>query len=307
MKGERFDIHQHITDQIIAAIERGAGEFRLPWHRSAGNIIRPVNIASKKPYRGVNILTLWATADEKGYTAGLWGTYRQWVEAGAQVRKSEKAAYIVFYKEITVASDDDSDEADTRLFARATPVFAAEQVDGYAAPVIDTPATIITPIEQAEAFAARTGATIHHGGTRAFYRPSTDSIQLREAFVGTATSTPAEAYYSTVLHELTHNAVTWIMPHCRCERWTCWPPAMRQFGIIRAPPGKRAVGRPVGSDPAGLSARRRGTEPFPSAACRREGISASYRRTRAPTKARSRTDRLHDATASFDRVFCASL
>jgi len=28
--------------------------------------MRPVNIASKKPYRGVNILTLWATADEKG-------------------------------------------------------------------------------------------------------------------------------------------------------------------------------------------------------------------------------------------------
>ncbi|HEY8033014.1 MAG TPA: zincin-like metallopeptidase domain-containing protein [Methylocella sp.] len=29
MKSERFDIHQHITDQIIAAIEKGAGEFRL--------------------------------------------------------------------------------------------------------------------------------------------------------------------------------------------------------------------------------------------------------------------------------------
>jgi len=85
MKTERFDIHQHITDQIIASIERGAGEFRLPWHRSAGNIMRPVNVASKKPYRGVNILTLWATADEKGYTSGMFGTYKQWGEAGAQV------------------------------------------------------------------------------------------------------------------------------------------------------------------------------------------------------------------------------
>jgi hypothetical protein len=63
------------------------------------------------------------------------GTYKQWAEAGAQVRKGEKSAYIVFYKEITVGSDD-SDEAETRLFARATPVFAAEQVDGLAAPVI---------------------------------------------------------------------------------------------------------------------------------------------------------------------------
>jgi antirestriction protein ArdC len=215
MKSERFDIHQHITDQIIAAIEGGAGEFRLPWHRSAGNIMRPVNIASKNAYRGVNILTLWATADEKGYSSGTWGTYKQWAEAGAQVRKGEKSAYIVFYKEITVGSDD-SDEAETRLFARATPVFAAEQVDGFAAPVIETPATVIPPIEQAEAFVAKTGASITHGGSRAFYRPSTDSIQLppREAFIGSPTSTGAEAYYSTLLHELTH----YTSHESRCNR-----------------------------------------------------------------------------------------
>jgi antirestriction protein ArdC len=58
MKNERFDIHQHIADQIIAAIERGAGDFRLPWHRIAGSIMRPVDIASKKAYRGVNVVAL---------------------------------------------------------------------------------------------------------------------------------------------------------------------------------------------------------------------------------------------------------
>jgi antirestriction protein ArdC len=98
MKEQRFDIHQHITNQIVAAIEAGAGEFRLPWHRAAGTIVRPVNVASKKPYRGVNILALWAAADANGYQAGTWGTYRQWAEAGAQVRKGAKASYVVFYK-----------------------------------------------------------------------------------------------------------------------------------------------------------------------------------------------------------------
>ena len=218
MKSERFDIHQHITDQIISALENGAGEFRLPWHRSAGNIMRPVNIASRKPYQGVNILTLWATADALGYSSGTWGTYKQWAESGAQVRKGEKAAYIVFYKEITVASEPtDSDESSTRLFARATPVFAAEQVDGYQLPVIDPlPATVISPIVQAESFVARTGAIVHHGGSRAFYRPSTDSIQLppRAAFIGSPTSSAAESYYSTLLHELTH----WTSAESRCNR-----------------------------------------------------------------------------------------
>src|ERR1039458_7257273 len=101
MKTERFDIYQHITDRIIAAIERGAGEFRLPWHRCAGNIMRPVNIASKKTYRGVNVLALWASAEEKAYTSGVWGTYRQWSQAGAHVRNGEKSSYVVFYKQIS--------------------------------------------------------------------------------------------------------------------------------------------------------------------------------------------------------------
>ena len=35
MTKERFDIHQHITDKIVSAIERGAGDFRLPCQRRA--------------------------------------------------------------------------------------------------------------------------------------------------------------------------------------------------------------------------------------------------------------------------------
>jgi antirestriction protein ArdC len=68
----------------------------------------------------------------------------------------------------------------------------------------------------ADAFVAATGATIAHGGSRAYYRPSTDSIQLppRDAFIGTRTSNPAESYYSTVLHELTH----WTSHAQRCDR-----------------------------------------------------------------------------------------
>jgi antirestriction protein ArdC len=181
--------------------------------------MRPVNVASKKPYRGVNVVALWAYAEESGYSSGAWGTYRQWSEAGAQVRKGEKAAFVVFYKELEFTAESETGDADTitRLFARATPVFAAEQVDGYQPPVIDAPlATIMTPIEQAEAFVAATGASIHHGGGRAFYRPATDSIQLppREAFIGSPTSSPPEAYYSTLLHELTH----WTSQPSRCDR-----------------------------------------------------------------------------------------
>ena len=44
------DVHQHVTDHIIAAIEAGAGDWRMPWHRSRtsyGARSRPVNMASE--------------------------------------------------------------------------------------------------------------------------------------------------------------------------------------------------------------------------------------------------------------------
>ncbi len=220
MTKDRFDIHQHITNQIISAIEGGAGDFRLPWHTGSGSIMRPTNIASKKPYRGVNIVALWAASHHKGFQSGMWGTYRQWAEAGAQVCKGEKSSYVVFYKEITVGQEaaDGSGEADgenTRLFAKATPVFAAEQVDGFDLPAPPQP-SMIESIAAADRFVASTGATIAHGGSQAYYRPSTDCIQLplRESFIGTATSTASEAYYSTLLHELTH----WTSHASRCDR-----------------------------------------------------------------------------------------
>lgn len=212
---ERFNIHQHITDQIALLIERGAGTFSLPWNRG-GNIIRPANIESKKPYQGVNVLALWAASEERGYSSGVFGTYRQWAEQKAQVRKGERASYVVFYKEIDVAVGN-GDEADTgkRLFARATPVFAAEQVEGYEAPAV-TPAAPVEPIEACETFVTATKAVVHHGGERAFYRPSTDEIHLpaREAFIGSSTRDAREAYYGVLLHELTH----WTSHPSRCAR-----------------------------------------------------------------------------------------
>ena len=87
---ERFDIHQHITDQIVAAIERGAGEFRLPWHRSAGNIMRPVT-RSKKAYRGVNFSRFGrlprrkASCQERGHLSPM-GRVRRSGEEGREGR-----------------------------------------------------------------------------------------------------------------------------------------------------------------------------------------------------------------------------
>jgi antirestriction protein ArdC len=57
----RSDVYEAVTGRVIAAIEEGAGEWQMPWHRSG--VSRPVNAHTKKPYRGVNVVALWAAAD----------------------------------------------------------------------------------------------------------------------------------------------------------------------------------------------------------------------------------------------------
>lgn len=213
MMRSRFDIHQHVTNQIVAMLEKGAGEFQLPWHRLVTRTMRPVNVASKAAYRGINILALWAAAEERGYVSGLWGTYRQWLSLGAQVRKDEKASYVVFYKDDhqlrgLERSDDDANDSrsEVRLYARASAVFAVEQVENFALPDPLPTAHPVKACEAAEGFIRDIGATIVHDGDRAFYRPLTDVIYIPPpgAFTGTATSSPTEAYYATLFHELTH-------------------------------------------------------------------------------------------------------
>ncbi len=79
-------------------------------------------------------------------------------------------------------------------------VFNVEQIEGLpaqytapASPRLDVSARIA----RAECFFGATDATVAHGGTRACYRPSTDSIVLPlfETF------RDAESYYATLAHE----------------------------------------------------------------------------------------------------------
>ena len=205
---ECFDVHQHITNQIITAIEAGAGDWIMPWHRSGHSIGRPKNIASGNAYRGINILSLWIAGEANGFEHGLWGTYRQWQEKGAQVRKGEKSSVIVFYKELERACEDDPSETTTTLFARASRVFNAAQVDGFALPEGETMPTEdrIHPVATAEALIAATGARISIGGDRACYRLTDDVIAMpdRPRFTGSQAASPTEDWYGTLLHELTH-------------------------------------------------------------------------------------------------------
>jgi antirestriction protein ArdC len=212
----RQSIYEMITAKLIAAIESDPGNPIMPWQRGGTRPVLPTNAVTGQADRGVNILSLWVTALERGYSSGEFATLRQWNEKGAKVRKGEKASPIVFYKETTVAvapEGDDSGEAETerRRFARGYWVFAAEQVEGY------QPATALLPnpierIAVAEAYFGATGAKIVVGGTQACYRRSNDTIHMPDEarFLDIDGRTRTEAWYGVLGHEATH----WVgAPH----------------------------------------------------------------------------------------------
>ena len=86
-EGERKDVYERVTGQIVAAIEAGLarGDDRLPWHHDGQATTRPVNVASRRPYRGANVVALWAAAELAGYPIGPVGNVsRSGAELGAQ-------------------------------------------------------------------------------------------------------------------------------------------------------------------------------------------------------------------------------
>ena len=77
----------------------------MPWQRGSFKAVLPKNAVTDHDYRGINILSLWVTALERGYEAGLFATYKQWAAIGAQVRQGESAAPIVFYRQLEITRD----------------------------------------------------------------------------------------------------------------------------------------------------------------------------------------------------------
>lgn len=217
---QRGDVYARITQEIVAAIEAGPGRWTLPWHHDGSAIARPMNLASRKKYRGVNVLALWVAAIKSGYGSGLWGTYRQFAAAGGQVRKGERATTVVFWKQFRRGEadgeggssstpirpgdgrDDDghgNESGRPRFMAKGYNLFNAGQVEG-----LDLPEPPVLPeserVAAAEAFFANTGIAVRTEGDQACYVPSLDLVRMPPF----ARFRSAEAFYATLAHEMLH-------------------------------------------------------------------------------------------------------
>jgi antirestriction protein ArdC len=196
--------------------------------------------SKRKPYRGINVLLLSLESMLKGYSSPYWLTYnaaekiayrnwcRQndepiaWADAeatkinrnapsfkafkaakGGGVREGEKSTRIYLFRAIPI-EDKDTGETKHIPYARSFAVFNVEQCDNLCLPVVETEGEPFDPCDEAERilrdYDERDAPPVSWGGSRAFYVPSQDRIQVpeRETF-----DTPAD-YYFTLFHEHAH-------------------------------------------------------------------------------------------------------
>lgn len=204
---EKQDIYTRITNQIVSHLERGVRPWLKPWNaeHAAGRITRPLRY-NGMPYRGINVLSLWASAMVQNFVAPIWMTFKQATELDGHIRKGEKGSLVVYADSITRKETDDKtgDEIEREIpFLKGYAVFNVDQIDGLpavfyakATPQLDP----VARIERADRFFAALGATIGNGGNRAYYNLTNDTIQM-PPFVSFQ---DADAYYATLAHECTH-------------------------------------------------------------------------------------------------------
>lgn len=81
------DLYQKVTDEIIAALEKGVIPWVRPWRE--GEPVVPMNALSGRLYHGINIPLLWNSAERQGYESDRWLTFTQIRNAGGNIRKGK--------------------------------------------------------------------------------------------------------------------------------------------------------------------------------------------------------------------------
>jgi len=211
------EIRQEVTAKIIEALKTGTSPWQRPWD-SQGGAMCPHNCITGHNYRGANFPYLMSVQMLEEYPTAQWLTFRQARNAGGTVRKGEKASHIIFAKPLLIKETNAQGKEEKKkiFFLRQTPVFNVAQCDDVKLPKKEQPPEKkkaqkhSTLAAAAKRFMKDAGATVKHGGSRAYYRPSTDHIQMPPM----DTFKHGKGYASTAYHELVH----WTGHEDRCKR-----------------------------------------------------------------------------------------
>jgi len=222
-KKTRVDVYQLVTDRVIKGLnEKGLSWFKS-WTDKYGNHLSPINNATGKEYRGINIFLLNSQAVFHGYDSNEWVSFKQAQDKGGNVKKGEKSTETIywiitykyiptgkFYRNKKALEKDGLKENDKGIQKFFSPkiwkVFNIAQCDG------------IEPIRNPEPMEVKTHneiikyaetvydnytnkPTLKFGGNQAYYRPSIHHVQMpkMDSFLS------SDDYYHVLYHELIHS------------------------------------------------------------------------------------------------------
>ena len=106
-----------------AAMETGVLPWVKPW--SSTNAGLPKNARTGRSYSGANVILLWITQQEHGYSSNKWLTFKQAQELGGSVRKGEKGTTVTFVSRFE--KSDDAGNVASIPFLKSFNVFNVEQ------------------------------------------------------------------------------------------------------------------------------------------------------------------------------------
>jgi antirestriction protein ArdC len=219
----KVNVYEMVTDRILSELQKG----NIPWHKPW---IRP-----SVEYKGINVnvdptTCAYSRSTGRPYSllnqmllgkAGEWATYNQITEAGGKVKKGEKSSLVVFWKfhetkKVNAAGEEEIERIPMLRYYNVFHVATqSEGIQPKTRPVTDTVLVTEKPsadakwdaIEEADEivrnYLRRSGVTYteRFGSDRAFYRPSTDSIETP----GKAQFKDPAEFYGTLYHEMVHS------------------------------------------------------------------------------------------------------
>lgn len=196
------DVYEMVTAKVIEKLESGV----VPWHRPWAGGGLPMNMKSRKEYKGMNV---WLLGD---HSSPWWGSMKQINDLGGKVLAGEKSSLCVFNdkklkKSAKDADGDDESESDGKgkyyWLLKYYRVFNIAQTTLKDDPRFKVETKVHEPIKEAAEIVdgMPSRPVMESREASAFYRPSADMVNVPELKYFES----AEEYYSVVFHELTHS------------------------------------------------------------------------------------------------------
>jgi antirestriction protein ArdC len=210
-------IYNMVTERVVNSIqdaireaENGNKTAIAPWHKPWFQNGTPVNLITKKPYKGINVFLL----SMMGYVSPYFLSFKQIKTLGGNVKKGEKGIPVIFWKVtaydkdqngVTFGIDKNGKKITKKSFVlRYYTVFNVAQTEGI--PEKKIPAVKVrefNPIADGDKIIANmpNRPEMTHERAQAYYSPSLDVVNMpkHELFESD------NGYYSTCFHELVHS------------------------------------------------------------------------------------------------------